>query len=255
MTTMNAPSLIGATPQAPAQSATPQTLLDLMYDGFYALFMLKNGSGPQDNADFAQRMAQFLNDFGRGARKHNASADDIDASKYAFCAAVDEIILRSSFPIREEWARRPLQLTLFGDQLAGENFFTRLETLRARGSAHLQALEVFHMCLLLGFQGKYIIEGPEKLNYLTARLGDEIASMKGKRGGFAPRAERPDAVIHKLRSDTPLWVLSSVFALICALGYIGLRTTLNKSTANQMSAYNDVVKLAPKSANLTITLP
>ena len=255
MTTMNAPSLIGASAHAPVQSAAPQTLLDLMYDGFYALFMLKNGNGPQDNADFAQKMSQFLDEFGRGAKKHNASADDIDAAKYAFCAAVDEIILRSSFTIREEWARRPLQLTLFGDQLAGENFFNRLESLRARGSAHLHALEVFHMCLLLGFQGKYIIEGSEKLNYLTARLGDEIASMKGKRGGFAPHAERPDAIIHKLRSDTPLWVLCSVFALICALGYIGLRTMLNKSTAHQMSAYNDVVKLAPKSANLTITLP
>ena len=79
--------------------------------------------------------------------------------------------------------------------------------------------------------------------------------MKGKRGGFAPHAERPDAIIHKLRNDTPLWVLCSVFALVCALGYMGLRTTLSKTTTQQMSAYNDVVKLAPKSANLTITLP
>lgn len=252
---MTAPSLIGAGAQAPAQSAAPQTLLDLMYDGFYALFMLKNGNGPQDNADFAQRMAQFLDEFGRSAKKHGASADDVDASKYAFCAAVDEIILRSSFSIREDWSRRPLQLLLFGDQLAGENFYNRLEALRARGSAHLQALEVFHMCLLLGFQGKYIIEGSEKLHYLNSRLGDEIANMKGKRGGFAPHADRPDAIIHKLRNDLPLWVLCSVFALICVLGYIGLRTSLNKTSADRMNAYNDVVKLAPKSANLTITLP
>ena len=255
MTSMNAPSLIGGAPQAPAQTAAPQTLLDLMYDGFYALFMLKNGNGPQDNADFAQKMAQFLDEFGRGAKKHNASADDIDAAKYAFCAAVDEIILRSQFPIRDDWARRPLQLVLFGDQLAGENFFNRLESLRARGSAHLQALEVFHMCLLLGFQGKYIIEGSEKLNYLTARLGDEIANMKGKRGGFAPHAERPDTVVHKLRNDLPLWVLCSVFGLICIVGYIGLRASLAKNTEQSVAAYNDVVKLAPKAANLTITLP
>nr|WP_229518640.1 type IVB secretion system protein IcmH/DotU [Massilia sp. PAMC28688] len=252
---MTAPSLIGASAQAPAQSAAPQTLLDLMYDGFYALFMLKNGNGPQDNADFAQKMAQFLDEFGRGAKKQNASADDIDAAKYAFCAAVDEIILRSSFSIRDDWARRPLQLVLFGDQLAGENFFNRLESLRARGSVHLQALEVFHMCLLLGFQGKYIIEGTEKLNYLTARLGDEIANMKGKRGGFAPHAERPDAIVHKLRSDLPLWVLCSVFGLICILGYIGLRASLSSNTEQSIAAYNDVVKLAPKAANLTITLP
>ena len=50
-------------------------------------------------------------------------------------------------------------------------------------------------------------------------------------------------------------VLCSVFALIGALGYIGLRSMLGHSTETSMSAYNDVVKLAPKQANLTITLP
>ncbi|RSZ56203.1 DotU family type IV/VI secretion system protein [Massilia atriviolacea] len=254
--TTTAPSLMAGAPAAPAAAgATPQTLLDLMYEGFYALFMLKNGNGPQNNADFQRKTTQFLEDFTRGAKKQGASADDIDASKYAFCAAVDEIILRSNFSIRDEWERRPLQLVLFGDQLAGENFYHRLESLRTRGSTHLQALEVFHMCLLLGFQGRYILEGSEKLNYLTARLGDEIANMKGKRGGFAPHAERPDQIVHKLRSDLPVWVLTSVFGLICILGYIGLRASLNTSTDERMAAYNDVVKLAPRAAHLTITLP
>jgi len=253
--TMQSPSLIGAPAGAAEQSAAPQTLMDLMYDGFYALFMLKNGNGPQDNTDFAHKMSTFLDDFTRAAKRQNIALDDIDAAKYAFCAAVDEIILRSQFSLREAWARRTLQLTLFGDQLAGENFFIRLEALRARGAAHVQALEVFHMCLLLGFQGRYMIEGSEKLGYLTARLGDEIATIKGKRGGFAPHAARPDQIVHKLRSDLPLWVLCSVFALICVVGYIGLRASLVKNTEQRMAAYNDVIKLAPKAANLTITLP
>jgi type VI secretion system protein ImpK len=200
-------------------------------------------------------MTQFLDDFGRNARRHNAAPDDVDASIYAFCAAVDEIILRSNFAIRDAWERRPLQLQLFGDQLAGEHFFERLEQLRARGGSHVEALEVFHMCLLLGFQGRYILEGTEKLNYLTARLGDEIAHMKGKRGGFAPHAERPDQIRHKLRSDLPLWVLYSVFGLICVLGYVGLRTSLGRTSEARMNAYSDVVKMAPRAANLTITLP
>lgn len=264
MTTLAPPSLIsgGQAAEVRARAAalaagpgTEHTLMDLMYDGFYALFMLKNGNGPQDNADFISKMTQFLDDFSRGAKKQGAHADDIDAAKYAFCAAVDEIILRSPFRIREEWSRRPLQLVLFGDQLAGENFFLRLEDLRARGAAHLQALEVFHMCLLLGFQGRYLIEGLEKLNYMTARLGDEIAHMKGRTAAFAPHAERPDQIIHRLRSDLPLWVLCSVFALVCALGYAGLRGMLVRHTESSLTAYNDVVTLAPRQANLSITLP
>jgi type VI secretion system protein ImpK len=254
MNTVTAPSLIGAAP-APAASQAPQTLLDLMYDGFYALFMLKNGNGPQENAEFAHKMTQFLDDFGRAARKHGASPDDIDAAKYAFCAAVDEIILRSPFAIRDTWERRPLQLALFGEQLAGENFFNRLEALRARGSAHLQALEVFHMCLLLGFQGRYLIEGGEKLAYLTARLGEEIAHLRGRRAAFAPHGEAPDRVAHQLKREIPLWVLGSVFALVGALAFVGLKWTLSRQTYQDLAAYQGVVKVVPQAANVTITLP
>jgi type VI secretion system protein ImpK len=179
----------------------------------------------------------------------------VEAAKYAFCAAVDEIILRSQFSIREAWEMRPLQLRLFGDQLAGEHFFQRLEALRARGSAHVQALEVFHMCLLLGFQGRYALDGEDKLKYLSARLGDEIARMRGKSHGFAPHAERPDQIVNKLKSDLSMWVLTAVFALVGLGGYVGFRATLSHGTAQTLAGYNDLVKLPPKAANVTITLP
>lgn len=263
MNRTSAPSLLGdmASGQgqgqyaAPDSSSSANSLLDLMYDGFYALFLLKNRCSPIDEAGFTAKMQRFLSDFERGAKKLDVSPEDVHAAKYAFCAAVDENILHSQFNIRESWARRPLQLILFGDQLAGEHFFTRLEDLRAKGALHLQALEVFHMCLLLGFQGKYIIEGPEKLNYLTARLGDEIARMKGKSAGFAPHWERPDQISHKLRNEVPLWALCSVFALIGLGGYFGLNTMLSRATASSIAGYSDIVKLAPRAANLTITLP
>ncbi len=168
---------------------------------------------------------------------------------------MDEIVLRSKFSIRDAWERRPLQLVLFGDQLAGENFFSMLESLRAKGAAHVQVLEVFHMCLLLGFQGKYVIEGLEKLNYLTARLGDEIAQMKGKSAGFAPHWARPDAIANRLRSDVPLWVVGALFGLMALSGYGVLNWMLQRSTESSINSYRDIVRLAPRPANLTITLP
>ena len=111
------------------------------------------------------------------------------------------------------------------------------------------------MCLLLGFVGKYIIEGSEKLNYLTSRLGDEIAHMKGKTAGFAPHWARPDHIINKLRHDIPLWVICSTFAFIAMSGYSAMNWMLSSSTEQSIHAYNDIVKLAPRAANITITLP
>jgi type VI secretion system protein ImpK len=237
------------------RGAAPQSLVDLMYEGFYALFLLKNGCAPHGQAAFAEHMTQFLGDVERNARQLGVHADDVHAAKYAFCAAVDEIILRSQYGIRDAWETRPLQLRLFGDQLAGEQFFQRLEELRARGSAHLQALEVFHMCLLLGFQGRYALDGEDKLNYLCARLGDEIARMRGNNRGFAPHAERPDQIANKLRSDLSLWVLTAVFALAGLGAYLGFRATLGHTTDATLALYNDVVKLPPRAASVTITLP
>ncbi|MGZ8290180.1 MAG: type IVB secretion system protein IcmH/DotU [Telluria sp.] len=241
--------------QARAAATGPRTLVDLMYEGFYALFLLKNGCGPHDKTGFVDHITQFLGDVDRRAKQIGVPPDDIEAAKYAYCAAVDEIILRSQYTIREAWETRPLQLRLFGDQLAGEHFFQKLEDLRARGNVHLQSLEVFHLCLLLGFQGKYALDGPDKLNYLSARLGDEIARMRGKNRGFAPHAERPDQIANKLRTDLSLWVLTSVFAFAGLTAFIGLRTALHHDTDQTLSAYNDLVKLPPRAANVTITLP
>lgn len=291
----SAPSLLGNQRRDDtARSGSLPALVDLLHEGFYALFMLQQGAHPlatggeqnrgglpapapmpapvpvpaqedgaliptaaglADEAMFKDKVHAFLAEFDREARKLRASGDDIDAAKYAYCAAVDEVIHNSTLAMRAAWRHRPLQLMLFGDHLAGEHFFDRLEALRGKGGARLQALQVFHMCLLLGFKGKYASEPGDKLSYLTARLGEEIAHIKGKSRGFAPQAERPDEIINKLRGEVPLWALSMVFAVAALAVYLGLKTSLARATQASMAPYNDLVKLAPKPANLTITLP
>ena len=238
-----------------AAGAGPHSLLDLMYEGFYALYLMKNGSGPQDPTVFAETISSFLAEVDRKAKSAGAPIDDVYAARYAFCAAVDEIILRSPYAARESWQTRPLQLRLFGDQLAGEHFFSKLEELRARGAVHLQALEVFHMCLLMGFQGRYAVDGDEKLKFMSATLGNEIARMRGTTRAFAPHAERPDQIANKLRGDLSLWVLTGLFALVGLGAYIGLRASLAHSTSEALAGYNDVIKLPPRAASVTITLP
>ncbi|MES2150770.1 MAG: type IVB secretion system protein IcmH/DotU [Pseudomonadota bacterium] len=236
-----------------ATGAGPKTLVDLMYEGFYALYLLKSGCEP--HAAFSDHMARFLGDVDRKAKAAGIDIDDIQAAKYAFCAATDEVILRSHYKIRTEWETRPLQLRIFGDQLAGEHFYERLEQRRARGAAHLPSLEVFHMCLLLGFKGRFSTDNDERLDYLSARLGDEIARMRGKSRGFAPHAERPDQVANRLRSDLSMWVLLAVFGVAGLGAYLGFRTVLGHSTDGALAAYNDLVKLPPRAASVTITLP
>ena len=260
MADAQAPSLFGNAGMArmePAAGSTREArdLMDLLYDGFYMIFLLRNGYAPVSAEDFGDRIRNFLSTFERGTQRLQTPAEDIFLAKFAYCALVDEVVLASKLKIRDAWEQRPLQLQFFGEQLAGERFFEHLERLREQGAARVQVLEVFHMCLLLGFQGRYVLEGSEKLNFLTARLGDDIAHLRGKRAPFAPHWAAPDAVAHKLRGEVPLWVIGSVFALIGLLAFAGLNTVLQRQTGNDLAAHVNLIKLAPQAAHVTITLP
>ena len=247
----------GMTAARPSVAAIsePRTLMDLLYPGFYMVFLLRNGYMPSDEATFRERVHSLMTQVDRGAKKLGIESEDAYQAKFAFAALLDEIVLMSSMKIRDGWERKPLQLEMFGEQMAGEKFFEMLEKLRGEGARRLQVLEVFHMCLLLGFQGLYALEGTEKLGYLTGRLGDEIVHLQGRRAPFAPHWAPPDQIVNKLRAEVPLWVMGAVFALIGLGAFLGLRTYLQSATESNLARYNEIVQLAPQAAWVSITLP
>lgn len=252
---MTQPVSLQRHPVDASQEIQQRSLLDLMSDGFYMLLLLKRGQYPVEQQAFTEAVRQFLTDFEHNASREGIANTDIHAAKYAYCAMVDEAVLRSDCAFKEEWSRNPLQLILFGDHLAGENFFSRLEELRVQGEPRLPSLEVYYYCLLLGFQGKYLIEGAEKLHYLTARLGDEIIYLKGKKPAFAPYWKRPDAVAHTLRRIVPIWAAAAVIAVVCVIGYGSLRYSLDQQVDQQLAINQHFIQMPSKVANITITLP
>ena len=207
-----------------------RTLSELMEEGIYLLFLLRNGQPPKSHEEFHRRVGKFLAQFEADARNLNKPMLAIENAKYAFCAAMDEIILASSFSIRPLWERNPLQLRLFGEHLAGENFFDKLETMRIDPVANVEVLEVFYTVLLLGFQGKYLIEGTEKLDYLISRLGQEITHARGGRNAFAPNWQPPHRFQNYVRNELPLWLFFALLGLIGCLFFFSFRGLLGNET-------------------------
>jgi len=196
----------------PVIDTTP-SLCDLLEDGVYLLFLLRDGNAPQSATRFHLRVDQFLTRFDKQASSFGKPAALIEQSRYAFCALLDEIVLASGFPLRDEWARSPLQLRLFGEHLAGEGFFERLEMLRTDPIGNLEALEVFHACLLLGFQGKFLLEGREKLAFLINGLGNDLQKLRGAKPEFAPNWKRPHDIRNFIRYEMPMWLIVALMAL------------------------------------------
>jgi type VI secretion system protein ImpK len=108
----------------------------------------------------------------------------LDAS-YAVVAYLDEAILTSSDPGRTQWSS--LQSEMYEKAIAGEGFFDRLNTLRnRRDSARLaEVLEVYCLCLLLGYEGRYASDRKSELRELTNELRERIESVRGT-GSLSP---------------------------------------------------------------------
>ncbi len=211
-----------------ALSSAGPSLRELMEDGIYLLFLLKDGNAPGGAAEFNRRVDQFLAQLDRNARNFGKSMDAVGQARYAFCALLDEIVLSSDIGLRQEWESMPLQLRLFGEHLAGEGFFSRLEQLRLDPAANIEALEVFYTCLLLGFQGRYLLEGEEKLGYLTQKLGQEIQQVRGGKAPFAPNWQLPQRFQAFVRHELPLWLYFALLAVVTVVIWGGYQWLLGQ---------------------------
>ena len=230
---------------APVATPFSKSLQELLEDGIYLLFLLRNNNAPNSLAEFNKRIDQFLEQFETNARNLGKPPAAVSDAKYAFCALMDEIILSSEFSIHEDWERSPLQLRIFGEHLAGERFFDKLEHLRIDPVANLEVLEVFYTCLLLGFQGKYLLEGGEKLNYLISRIGQEITHARGGRNEFAPNWKLPQRFAQYIRNELPLWLFFALLAIVGTAIFLFFQWFLK----------NDVEELAQRQARPTISTP
>jgi len=138
-----------------------------------------------DAVSFRSHVKKLLASADREARGHGYTADTVKLAIYAYIAFLDETVLNSSQPMFAEWARQPLQEEVFGEHMAGENFFRYVGDLLGRqDSAELgDLLEVYQLCMQLGFRGKYSSD-PGSLQGLTMSVQQKMTRIRGMRTGF-----------------------------------------------------------------------
>jgi len=126
----------------------------------FAFRAAKNEERPSYRA-LRSRLTSLLAESKRCAEESGADANG-DA-QYAVVALIDETVMSSDWEHAEEWGHEPLQVHYFGQFVAGEEFFHRLDVLLQGGGSEL--LEVYHTCLCAGFRGMF----RDDLDALTTR--------------------------------------------------------------------------------------
>jgi type VI secretion system protein ImpK len=88
------------------------------------------------------------------AEREQLPARDVDDMIFAMVALIDEVVLSRGGALTHDWMRQQLQLSMFGENRAGETFFERLTEVR-RDPHRTHVLSVFYLVLSVGFRGKF----------------------------------------------------------------------------------------------------
>lgn len=140
-----------------------------------------------DADTFRRHVKQLIAGADRTAKNTGYDSEDVKLAVYACIALLDESVLNSSQPMYASWPRQTLQEEVFGDHIAGENFFVHLQNLLARQDSEDLAdlLEVFLLCLLLGFRGRYALAADGSPERIMSTIEQKIVRIRGGHGAMS----------------------------------------------------------------------
>lgn len=222
-------------------SETNKALWSLTAECFSAvqqLHKLPEGHYPDPEA-LHRAFRRSIDRFCTKAPAHGIDVQDIQDIQYALVALADETAIALGGAVRDYWLQNMLQVFYFRENIAGDGFFDRLETLR-RARRHV-AVEAYYLCLLHGFRGRYAMHGKElELHDLIEDVGAELKRFDAAQPRvLSPHGERPNESMVQMGSHKGLiYYALGAFGLACAI-YFAMRIDLSVRVASFISGLSE----------------
>lgn len=180
------------------------------------------------------QLVSVVEDLLRRAAAAGLGREEANDLAYPVVALADEVMTgKDSEPLRAFWTARPLQLQFFGENVAGEAFFSRMERIR-RDSRRAEILLAYYLALAFGFQGRYRVRGGDlELLGITEGLARELARRDDETDTevLSPHGERPpDGGQGASRRGLFLWVAVGLLAVSIVTFFV-LRISLSADAA------------------------
>lgn len=201
--------------------AAAQPLLQL-------LARLRNTATPPDAGDLLARATAEIRRFERRARDEGVAMELLRPAHYALCASLDDVVINTPWGA-VAWARASLCGAFHHETAPGAQMFDLITAQRqTTGSAPL--LELFYLCLTLGFMGK-LREAPRGQAEIDRLRGELLAEIEAQRPpaepALSPRWQGIDAPYRPAKAKLPLWVVASLAAAAIGLIFVLTSASLN----------------------------
>lgn len=216
--------------EPPARQSQGRLALYLQEAFTVAVRLRSNRQVASDAGSFRVHVKQLLSGMDSDARRAGYDGESVKLAVFAFIAFLDESVLNSGQAMFADWFRQPLQEEVFGEHMAGETFFRYLNDLVGRqDSAELaDVLEVFLLCLLLGFRGRYGA-APGELQGFVSAAQHKLVRIRGGTPPLSPAWALPEGEVAVEQRDP--WIRRLAYTalavgLVALLLFVGYRVAL-----------------------------
>lgn len=179
-----------------------------------------------DPQAFREQFKAAINSAGQDAMRRGYNGEDVRVATFPIVALLDESILISGDPAFTDWLRKPLQQEMFEVHVAGEIFFRNVERILVRNDSPEVAdvLEVYLLCLLLGFRGRHSQEGRIGVRNFVDSILEKIRRIRGHSGDLFSPASAPPVEAPIARTDPWLrklmWIAPVCFGIAVILFFV-----------------------------------
>ncbi|MBO6850791.1 MAG: type IVB secretion system protein IcmH/DotU [Marinobacter sp.] len=168
------------------------------------------------------------------------------AYRYVLCAFIDEAVLGTDWGAHSVWSQHSLLSRFHNETWGGEKVFAILSRMEQDPQRYRDMLAFIHLCLCLGFEGRYKVmtNGREEYEQIIRGLHEQLKSLRE-----ADEAQPlTDALAHvsparnRLRSGLPIWGIGGLFALAMAGIFSLYNMALNERIRDVLSVLEQLPK-------------
>ena len=190
-----------------------------------------------DNLFFREQFKTILRGCEAEAFQQHYEATEVEAAKFAVVVFLDEVAVRQKERIEpvgkgfDSWTS--LQFEIYGSSDGGEVFFRKLSELlrQSPNSESADVLEVYGLCLLLGFEG---FHSRSSIDSLIVEINEKILKVRQSNPASRPAWALLEETAPPLISDRwigRLTVIAGGLLLLTVLAFVFCTVSLNSGAA------------------------
>jgi len=173
-------------------------------------------------------------------------------ASFGLCCVVDEFVANTPWGHEAKWGSRSMLMEFHKQELGGEVFFDLLDEMMRNPAENESVMEMFFVCLDLGYEGKYAGNQAEKrkLNEVSEKCFKLLEALKDDTEyRLSGQWEGLGGGGRKLTRNIPHWVIFATAAMVIVGVFSWFHYSLNQSSD---PVFRSLMEVAYASEALTV---